>query len=310
MVQELIGKYIWLIQTLSGAGDSGLSFCDIQDRWYDRYECEYARRSFNNHRIAIFDIFGIDIACDRRTNRYYIADMGSLNDSKDMTHWLIDSFTVSNLVQEGKRKLAGRISIENLPSGNSMLAPIMEAMLTENAVHISYLKYGSNQSEDLDVDPYAIKEFARRWYLIGFCRQRNALRVYGTDRIQSVEITEMDFDLPRNFDVERLFEGSFGIYIPDGHPEEIVFRTDIKQSGYLRDLPLHRSQRQFSSKEVEALGLDPYDNAVFSIRVCPGKDLLMELCRFGSNLEVLSPAPLRERMKNLLSDAAKMYSNE
>ena len=73
MVAELIDKYIWLIQTLIDAGDRGLSLGEIADRWEDRYDEFYPRRTFNNHRAAIEEIFGIEIGCNRSTNRYYIS---------------------------------------------------------------------------------------------------------------------------------------------------------------------------------------------------------------------------------------------
>ena len=72
MVSELIGKYIWLIQTLSAAGDRGLSLHEITDKYEHRFDQPYSRRTFNNHRIAIADVFGVDIQCNRRENRYFI----------------------------------------------------------------------------------------------------------------------------------------------------------------------------------------------------------------------------------------------
>ena len=73
MVSELIDKYIWLVQTFIDAGPGGLSLPEIADRWTARYGgTDYPRRSFNNHREAVAEVFGIEIACNRSTNRYYI----------------------------------------------------------------------------------------------------------------------------------------------------------------------------------------------------------------------------------------------
>ena len=70
MVSELIDKYIWLVQTFIDAGPGGLSLPEIAARWTARYGgADYPRRSFNNHREAVAEVFGIEIACNRSTNR-------------------------------------------------------------------------------------------------------------------------------------------------------------------------------------------------------------------------------------------------
>ena len=65
MVSELIDKYVWLIQTFIDAGDRGISLDEIMVRWENRYNCPYSRRTFNNHREVIAEVFGIEIECER-----------------------------------------------------------------------------------------------------------------------------------------------------------------------------------------------------------------------------------------------------
>ena len=72
MVTELLQKYIWLVQTFVRAGKSGLSLGEIEDRWESRFNLPYSRRTFNNHREAVEEVFGIKIECNRSTNCYYI----------------------------------------------------------------------------------------------------------------------------------------------------------------------------------------------------------------------------------------------
>ena len=72
MVTELLKKYIWLVQTFIRAGEYGLSLDEISDRWEARFDSAYSRRTFNNHREAVEEVFGIRIGCNRSTNRYYI----------------------------------------------------------------------------------------------------------------------------------------------------------------------------------------------------------------------------------------------
>ena len=110
MVSELIDKYIWLVQTFIDAGERGLSLPEIADRWTARYGGEsYPRRSFNNHREAVAEVFGIEIACNRSTNRYYIDAGESAVDKRQSVDWLVNTFTVNNLLTLSKERLSGRV---------------------------------------------------------------------------------------------------------------------------------------------------------------------------------------------------------
>ena len=298
MVTELLQKYIWLVQTFIRAGQSGLSLSEIEDRWESRFDLPYSRRTFNNHREAVEDVFGIRIECNRSTNRYYIDYSEDVSDENAESAWLINTFTVNNILSLGKQRLSGRVSVEDIPSGHLYLTGIMEAMTEGVEIKIDYQKYTSASAETLTLRPYAVKEFAKRWYLIAFCIERDGLRVYGLDRIRSLMATDTTFKMEKGFDVEELFATSFGIYLPEGKARTITFRAPEKEARFLRDLPLHKSQEELESK-------DGY--VTFSIFVCPDRNMLMEFCRYGSSIEVLSPSDIRKEIAAELSSAAKLY---
>lgn len=298
MVTELLQKYIWLVQTFIRAGEIGLSLEEISDRWESRWDSAYSRRTFNNHREAVEEVFGIRIECNRSTNRYFVEYGDDISDSNAETAWLINTFTVNNMLSLGKERLSGRVSVEDIPSGHKHLTSIMEAMTEGYEVRISYQKYTSSQADTYTLRPYAVKEFAKRWYIVAYCREREALRVYGLDRIQSLEITDCRFEMEQGFDVDELFATSFGIYLPEGPGQTITFRTSATEAKYLRDLPIHESQEEISSDD---------DSVTFSIFVCPNQNLIMEFCKYGSRIEVLSPEAVRNEVASELAKAAALY---
>lgn len=288
MVAELIDKYLWLVRLLSGKGERGLSLGEIASRYEDRYGEAYPRRTFNNHRSAILDIFGIPIDCDRSANRYYIPYAGDAVDQDNTVRWMINTFTVDSLLQTGKKALKGRISVEDIPSGHKHLTVLMQAMLDGRKAVIGYRKYSSEGTETLSVHPYALKEFARRWYLVAWCEERGALRVYGLDRIRSLEVLDEGFQMPAGFDVDELFAGSYGIYLPEGEtPVTVLLRVKERERPFMDALPLHPSQR-YVGKEADGLR--------YRLRLIPNDNFVMELCRLGDRVEVLEPASLRERV--------------
>ena len=298
MVTELLQKYIWLVQTFIRSGEKGMSLGEISDRWESRFGTEYSRRTFNNHREAVEEVFGISILCNRSTNRYYIPYTEDVSDESAETAWLINTFTVNSMLSLGKERLSGRVSVEDIPSGHIFLTAVMEAMTEGNEIIIGYQKYTSSETGTYTIRPYAVKEFAKRWYIIGYCLERKGMRVYGLDRIKSLELTDRNFRMPKDFDVDSYFATSFGIYIPDGPGQTITFRTSHTEARFLRDLPIHKSQKEIASDN---------DSVTFSIFVSPNKALIMEFCKYGGGLEVLGPESVRNQVAAELAKAADLY---
>ena len=300
MVSELIDKYIWLVQTLIDAGPRGLSLDEISARWCARYGGNgYPRRSFNNHREAVAEVFGIEIACNRSTNRYYVDAGESAVDKRESVDWLINTFTVGSLLSLGKERLSGRVSVEDIPSGQKYLVAVMQAMLDDAEMELRYRKYLSDEAEVRHILPYAVKEFAKRWYVVAFSREAQDLRVYAMDRILSLEPTGEKFRMPKGFQVEQLFESSYGVYLPEGDPPVLVrLRTTPREAAYLQDLPLHPSQVFLGEK-------DGWFH--FALRVIPNPNFVMELVKHGGRLEILEPESLREQVRQELRNALEIY---
>ncbi len=298
MVSELLQKYIWLIQTFIRAGERGHTLEEISDRWESRFGDCYSRRTFNNHRAAITEVFGIEIECNRSSNRYFIRGSEDVSDENAENAWLINTFTVNNMLALGKERLSGRIAVEDIPSGHHYLTAVMEAMTENKVIRITYHKYTSETPSVYTIRPYAVKEFAKRWYIVGYCIEREEMRVYGLDRVKRLETTEQEFKMPENFDIDELFATSFGIYLPEGPGRTITFRATPTEARFLRDLPIHPSQEEIETSS---------DYVTFSIFVCPNKNLIMKFCSHGDRIEVISPADIREQLASELMKAAEIY---
>jgi len=271
----------------------------VAARWEDRYREAYPRRTFVNHRAAVEEVFGVSIVCDRSVNRYKIDQAESAVDKREAVEYLINTFTVNSLLTLGKERLSGRVSVEDIPSGQQFLTSLMQAMLDNAQLRIHYHKYMSGEGEDRVVLPYAVKEFAKRWYLVAYSLSNEALRVYALDRIISLERTGETFRMPRGFQVDSLFEASYGIYLPEGEkPVLVTIRTTLREAAYLQDLPLHPSQHLVRQEG---------DHCIFALRVIPNPNLMMELLRHGNRLEVLAPQSLRQALKEEFEKALQLY---
>lgn len=296
MVSELVEKYVFLVQAFVEAGENGLTLSQVQRKWEGRYNQPYPRRSFINHRDAIVDLFGIVITCDRSTNRYRIDRSESAIDNREATDYLINTFTVNSLLTLGKERLSGRVAVEDVPSGQTFLIPVMQAMLDNSILSLQYKKYQSTQADARRIHPYAVKEFEKRWYIVAYSEEAKGLRTYAMDRVVAVEPTGEHFQMPKGFDVDALFEASYGIYLPEPgqKPQLVKIRTTEREAAYLEDLPLHPSQLRTGPTE-------------FVLRVIPNPGFVMELLRHGDRLEVLEPQELRQTLKEEFKKAYHIY---
>lgn len=295
MTKELIRKYIWLIDTVNQAGSTGITFKDIRSKW-ERNDLlsggiQYPKRSFHNHVTAIRELFGIEIACNKNTNSYYIANSRELKDSSGFKGWLLDALSLNNQLEESSQ-LKDRILLEENPSGRELLPTILEAMRDNKMLTFSYKPYwveDDHISNLYHVEPYALKVFKRRWYLLGKYGD-SPLKVYALDRILDIDIEFESFTLPADFDAESFFSSCFGIIVSDKDPQTIKLKVDAFQSNYLRSLPLHPSQKETERTE---------EYSVFTYFLRPTFDFVQELLTLRETAEVLAPKELRAEMARI-----------
>lgn len=176
MAKNLFTRYIWLINTIYRAGKISLE--EINEKWLlsDMSEGETIPiRTFHNHRKAIEDIFDINIECERRNGYcYYIENVEDI-EKNDIKKWLLNTFAVNNIINEN-HLLKKRILLENIPSGEKYLIPMIEAMRCNRVVTISYQSFWKKSTKTFDIEPYCLKIFRQRWYVLArSCRQNDLL---------------------------------------------------------------------------------------------------------------------------------------
>ena len=290
--------YIWLVNTLARGP---ISRKDIDVKWahssVNDYKKDYLPEStFHRWRNTIELLFDIKIKCNAY-NEYYIEQMEESRDA-DLHNRLLTIMGVNNLVKDSKN-LRDKILFETVPSGDKFLAPIIEALRDQYAIQITHQGFGKPQPSTFIVEPYCLKMFKQRWYMLARSPYDNKFRVYGLDRIQAVEPTDQKYEIPDTCAAERYFRHAYGVTVLDGEPEYITISISEDQAFYLRTLPLHPSQ-----KEIEPINGYP----TFSFYVYPSDEFCQELFKYGSDLEVHEPQWLREEFAKDAAKVNKMYN--
>lgn len=289
MAKNLLNKYVWLVETIHKA--KRITFEEINEKWLDcdlSDGVELALRTFHKWRIAVEEMFGLVIECERKGGyHYYIANSDELKEGS-IRNWLLNTISVSNLLIDNQH-LKDRILLENIPSGQEFLSDIIEAMKRGNVLYMTYQSYWRDESNTFEVEPYCIKLFKQRWYMLARSPYYDKVLIYSLDRILDLDIiADKRFKMPNTFDSLDFFEDFYGVIIgTETSFEKVLLKVTANQSNYLRSLPLHHSQLEIQTTD---------DYSIFELRLRPTYDFQQEILWNGEDVEVLEPLWLRKEI--------------
>lgn len=307
---DVFKEYIWLVNTIRRARK--ISLAEINEKWRETDMSggvDFARATFNRHKDAIEDIFGIIIDCDRRNgNKYYIYNRHVL-DEDSVQNWMLSTLSVNNMLSESI-SLRERILLESVPSEGEYLQAIIEAMKKNVRVAVDYQRYSAASPRHLTMEPYCVKLFGQRWYMLGhFHRdatpekpEADYFGIFSLDRIKHLELTDIKFKVIKDFDAKEYFNEYFGVTTGDGTElERIILRAFGEERFYMRDLPWHHSQ-------TEIISTDDYSD--FELTLRPTYDFSNRILSAGNRVRVLQPRWLASEIREMHLDAVKMYDEE
>jgi hypothetical protein len=291
---RIFQQYVWLINTLRQY--KKLTLEEISTLWTKAQINDgnpLTRTSFIRHKDAILNMLGVIIDCEQKTYKYYIANPEVLNDDS-IEGWMLSTLTVSTVLSDSL-SLRDRILLENVPAGEEYLQTIIQALKANRRLLITYQRFG-DESYEKTISPYALKLFHQRWYLLAFTGRHYA--TYSLDRMLSVRLSDESFEMPADFSPQDYFAEYFGVLTDETPMAHVVIRTYGKTPNYLRTLPLHASQREVNHTEE-------YTDFSFDIR--PTYDFINALLTHADGLEVLEPADLRLKIREILTRTLNKY---
>ena len=290
--------YIWLINTIARGP---ISREMINEKWahspVNDYKQDYIPESnFHRWKNTIELLFDIQIKCNSN-NEYYIEKAADLRGANMRTR-MLNLMSMNSLLKDCK-ELNRQILFEPVPAGEQFLAPIIEALRDKHAIQMTYQGFDKTHPSTFVIEPYCLKMFKQRWYLLAYSPDMDRKLVYALDRMHEVEITKQKYELPNDFDAEFYFRNTYGVSFAEEQPEEVKISISAGQANYLRTLPLHPSQKEEERNE---------EYSVFSYYVVPTFEFCQELYQYGSDVEVLAPEKLRQEFARDAAKTNKMYN--
>lgn len=298
MANDIIRKYIWIIDTLSRY--NRLSKAEIDNLWV-RSKISggdpLPDRTFYHYRRSIEEIFHIEISCDK-AGKYYIDTQNSLQ-NKALTNWMLDSMAVSSVFQDPDSPTA-RIEIEDVPSAREFLPMVLDAINDSDKLLFTYAGFSRSRAEtNILFHPYFLKRYKQRWYMIGLKEKGNSIRTYALDRIREMKIVKESFQMPESVTMDQLFSNIVGVTTSKAPVKTVKLKTTPTQAKYFRALPLHHSQ----SEEVH----DKF--SIFTYKLQLNYELAHEILSFGDAVKVIEPPELKIMVVNQLKDTLAQYEN-
>jgi len=259
------------------------------------YNLNISKRSFQRDLADIRAIYNIDIQYDFSRGAYFI-DFEGQTEMQERVIEALNTFNALNLSD----KLSSVIHFEKRkPKGTENLHGLLHAIKNKFQIRFTHQKYWDDEPTNRIVEPYALKEFKNRWYVLAKDLNDNKTKSFAMDRLTNLEITKQKFKYSNNFNVYEHYRYCFGIISPNEQkPQEIILSFDTLKGKYIKSLPLHESQQIIKD-----------DNKEFRIRLnlVVTLDFVMEILSHGSSVKVIKPASLIKQLKTAYTDALAQY---
>lgn len=164
------------------------------------------------------------------------------------------------------------------------------AIRMRRRVRFSYRSHAGAESVR-EIEPYAVIHMDGRWYLIGHCRSRGALRTFRLDRVDGLEMCAESFKPPASFDAQT--------YLRERMP---FVQSDYRIDVWI-DMPIADAERTFAPWRVAT------EEEKGGTRLRCGRDRLdmfaAMLLSMGRRIVVHEPEELREEFKRLAIQAVQ-----
>ena len=293
IVKKLQASKYASFEELKSYLDSNFDFMQMQD---DTLTVGLSLRTLQRDIKEIRNTFNVNIEYSRSEKGYFIDNMEVDNVNFQRRIEAFDMFNSLNIAKD----ITPFVHLEKRrPEGTDNLYLLLQAIKKKVVVKFSYEKFWKEEITTREFEPYGLKEFKYRWYILGKETKDNVVKTFGLDRISDLEITNKKFKLPKEYNIEEQFRYSFGIISPNAEePEEIILSFDPVQGKYIKTLALHYDQEEIVSNSKEFR---------IKLKLYITHDLVMELLSYGKNLKVIAPAKLVKRIKDEHKKAFEQY---
>ena len=181
----------------------------------------------------------------------------------------------------------------------AMLTRVADALGRRRRLHIHYHGRERNSETERNISPQRLTHYRDNWYLEAWCHRADGLRRFSLDRILDAQLLDQ---AAIDIDLEQLtadMGSAYGIFSgPGEHTAELLFTPE--RARWVADERWHpKQQGRFHADGHYQLDI-PYTDP---------RELILDILRYGPDVEVLAPDDLREQVHERLRAALKQYNS-
>lgn len=177
---------------------------------------------------------------------------------------------------------------------------VATALLEGNRLVLHYLRRDKEEHTERVISPLQLVHYRDNWVLDAWCHMRGGLRSFALEAIEDISIVqEPSIEVSRE-DMREHFQSGYGIFAGKA-VHRAVMRFTPKRAQWVSLETWHPDQTDRWLDDGSYVLEVPYSN---------DEELVMDLMRYGPEVEVLAPPELRERVHAVLCAAARKYVSD
>ena len=273
----------------------------VNDRVYKKRCLRYADPTFS--------IFKKKLTQDEKAVlESALTTLGSF-DGLDNFEWLAE---LRKQLKVEERKPIISLS-KNLVENSTLIASLFSAISNEQVVELTYRKFLDSTERKVIISPYLLKEYSRRWYIVGGVYDTNSVLNFALDRLVEIEFKTGYTFKPCETDLEERFEEIIGVTFNEEVPlTQILFWVSDAIKGYIHTKPIHGSQIHIKGDRADKLHIlypQLQSGDFLTIECRENFELIRELTAWGDDLIVLTPVSLRDRIVDRINRMKTRYQS-
>ena len=174
---------------------------------------------------------------------------------------------------------------------------VIECLLQQRSLKMTYRSFHAKTAKPYVINPYHVANLQGEWYVFGTDGDDD-VRQYAMPRIQSAELTNSTFDIPKSFDPKKLLSGAFGRFAAGNQIYKVKLMFDADVADWVTERQWHETQKLKKKRDgrielsFEVAGLYEVERWVLS---------------WGSSVKVLGPKELVQAVSREVELMSQRY---
>ena len=202
---------------------------------------------------------------------------------------------------EASSQVARRVRILHAPRrevSSSEFGTVCEALLARRRVRVLHYSRPRDDTLERTLSPQRLVHYRENWYLDAWCHLRNGLRSFALDCVRHAEVVNEPAREIADFTLDRDLGAGYGIFAGGGRPRTAHLRFCEVQARWVADEVWHSGQEG---------AFDASGRYELKVPYTDSRELVMNILKYGAEVEVLGPPALRAEVAEALRAAHRLY---